>query len=260
MNQFKSGWDFVRYSEIVRTQYRFAYPSEVTAFLQALVATSGFRAKEVPASFSLWRAQRGCNVQERQIEESDLTILMEDMVPFPSGRMKPRKSSAHEGRANPKGIPCLYMATDKETAMAEVRPWIGAQISVGHFQTTRSLKVVDFSLSHDGALSSSLFLGRPSAEEVLNGVWAQVDRAFSEPIADDPDTAEYVPTQVIAETFRREGFDGVVYKSRLGDGFNIALFDLDCAELVACSLFKAEKIAFSFRDESRTYYARSCPS
>lgn len=40
--------------------------------------------------------------------------------------MKPLSNSASEGRANPKGIPYLYVATDKETAMSEVRPSLGA--------------------------------------------------------------------------------------------------------------------------------------
>jgi len=31
--------------------------------------------------------------------------------------MKPLRDRAYEGRVNPKGVPCLYLATDPETAM-----------------------------------------------------------------------------------------------------------------------------------------------
>jgi RES domain-containing protein len=42
--------------------------------------------------------------------------------------MKPIPKWQGEGRANPRGIPVLYLATHRETALAEVRPWIGAVI------------------------------------------------------------------------------------------------------------------------------------
>src|ERR1039458_6332974 len=36
--------------------------------------------------------------------------------------MKPKPEKAKEGRVNPKGIPCLHLATHEDTAMSEVRP------------------------------------------------------------------------------------------------------------------------------------------
>jgi len=46
---------------------------------------------------------------------------------------------------------------------------------------------------------------------------------------DDP-KLDYVPTQILAETFRRRGFDGILYRSLLdGSGLNVALFDVDSA-------------------------------
>ena len=45
--------------------------------------------------------------------------------------MKPLERIALEGRTNPKGIPYLYLSSKKETAMSEVRPWIGGYISLG---------------------------------------------------------------------------------------------------------------------------------
>jgi hypothetical protein len=40
-------------------------------------------------------------------------------------------------------------------------------------------------------------------------VWKDIDRALAQPVTDDHDTADYVPTQVLAEAFREHGFDGV---------------------------------------------------
>jgi hypothetical protein len=251
MSEFKSWWDFIRFSECVRRSYRFIQSDSVHAFLDTLVDTSSSRRREIAANSLLWRAQLGHSTREREYDE----VLVEEPVPHPSTRMKPLRHSAHEGRINPKGIPCLYLATDKETAMSEVRPWIGTYISTAQFRTARNLTVVDFSVGHD---SKDRFpfeeLEKPSAEDREKSLWAQIDRAFSEPVSDDPAIADYVPTQIIAETVRRNGLDGVVYKSLLGPGFNLALFDLDAAVLVYCGLYQVESVAFSFNDEGRHYY------
>ncbi|MFZ0569740.1 MAG: RES domain-containing protein [Rhodomicrobium sp.] len=44
--------------------------------------------------------------------------------------MKPIPNWLSEGRANPRGIPYLYLASTRDTALAEVRPWIGSHITV----------------------------------------------------------------------------------------------------------------------------------
>jgi len=63
--------------------------------------------------------------------------------PFDTKRMKPLLGRAREGRANPKGIPYLYLATHRDTAVAEVRPWKGGAVSVGQFKIMRDLKLVN---------------------------------------------------------------------------------------------------------------------
>jgi hypothetical protein len=74
-----------------------------------------------------WRAQLGHDWRE---ERQDGEVF-EVQCAHSSQRMKPRRDRAPEGRVNPKGIPCLYLATTKEAAMSEVRPWMGSYISVG---------------------------------------------------------------------------------------------------------------------------------
>lgn len=245
---FKSGWDFIHFEDAVRTKFRYVHSDEVRAFLDTLAATSAERIKVLPPKFPLWRAQLGCSTRERA-EHYDFDLIIEEEVPYSPERMKPKRSAAHEGRVNPKGIPCLYVATDHETAMAEVRPWLAAKISVGQFHTVRELRVVDFAVHHDKPLNPDLLFGELPPAEVTEGVWAMVDSAFSKPITDDASTADYVPTQIIAEMFRQQGFDGLVYKSRLGDGFNLALFDLDSADVATRRLFSTSSVVYRFKAE-----------
>jgi hypothetical protein len=250
MAHFKSGFAYIHYSESVRYKYRFAHTDSVTDFIQSLVETSAQRVRDIPKNFPMWRAQLGNGLRDRKIDHPDLTVIVEEPIPFSAERMKPRRNAAHEGRANPKGIPCLYVATDKETAMSEVRPWIGAAVSLGKFESTRALRMVDLSVGHDFKLTADHLLGDLSTQEIEEGIWAQVDKAFSTPVTDDLGTAEYAPTQVIAEAFRREGFDGLIYRSALSGGFNMALFDMESAELKKCWLYCVDQIAFTFSERT----------
>ncbi len=65
----------------------------------------------------------------------------------------------------------------------------------------------------------------------------------------------YTPTQFIAERFKREGYDGIVYKSDFGEaGYNIVLFDPDVAECVSGRLFKAKAINIEFEETANPYF------
>lgn len=39
-----------------------------------------------------------------------------------------------------KAFLCLYLSTDPQTAMSEVRPWIGSTLTVAQFRILRNLK------------------------------------------------------------------------------------------------------------------------
>lgn len=71
------------------------------------------------------------------------------------------------------------------------------------------------------------------------------------------DSSDYVPTQIIAELFKKEGFDGIAYKSNFGDtGYNLALFDLEAANLINCELVKVDKIDIESSQQDNPYFIR----
>ena len=88
-------------------------------------------------------------------------------------------------------------------------------------------------------------------------VWTQIDRAFSKPTTSADDAADYVPTQVIAELFKSEGYGGIAYRSAFGeDGYNIVLFDTDDANLTSCGLFEVKSLEFSFKEADNLYWVK----
>jgi hypothetical protein len=164
--------------------------------------------------------------------------------------MKPLPEKATDGRANPRGIPCLYLASQKETATLEVRPLIGSYVSVGQFEVLRDIRVVDCSRDKPFGLLNIIY-GKPwTPEDVEKTVWSDINKAFSEPVERGDSSIDYVPTQVLAEVFKRHGFDGVAYKSSYGEkGYNVALFDIGAANLINCGLYRIKDVSVEMREE-----------
>ncbi len=237
---FESRQSYWVFSQEV-TQGNRSIPSEaVKDFLSNVLKTSEDRVAPVSSGTVFWRAQEGSN--ERPVFQ-DGEKIRDDPVPFSPERMKPIQGQVSEGRVNPEGKPCLYLATNEETAMAEVRPWLRSRISVGKFETARPLKLIDCFKHYSGAYAH--YEGEP--DEEITAVWADIDRAFSRPVARSDKSSDYVPTQKLAELFKSNGFDGILYKSALTtDGFNLALFDIDAATMVDCFVYIVEQIRFKF--------------
>jgi RES domain-containing protein len=137
----------------------------------------------------------------------------------------PTSSIAGHGRLNPRGIPYLYLASDKDTAVSEVRPWVGCRLTVAEFRLRSDIRLIDFSHKH---LANTL---EGEVVERAEFTWRElITWMFSAPF-DPRDDTVYVPTQYLAERIKGNGFDGVMYDSSLNpNGFNVALFDTNSAE------------------------------
>lgn len=115
-------------------------------FLDTVVETSTKRKRVFVQGAVLWRAQLGNDWKTETVDEENEKVepfIVE--TPYKLDRMMPPSDCACEGRVNPKGIPCLYCSTDRDTAMAEIRPWIGSYVSVAQVVMLRELSVVDCS-------------------------------------------------------------------------------------------------------------------
>ena len=248
--QFNTWNSFWAFSETVRYRARFIHDSRVLDFLAAVAASAENRLFQLPMGKALWRAQVGHDWEAR--EQND--VRYDQPVPFNAERMKPLRSSAFEGRVNPRGIPCLYTASDKETAVAEVRPWLGALVSVAQMTPVRPLRMVNCGDGHDGKFD--LYLDEPSPEIREQAVWRAIGREFSKPVGPDLGVAEYAPTQVLAEHFKKLGYDGVVYKSKLGKGINIAVFDLDVLDVRDVRLYPVKAVRVEIGEVQNSYVVK----
>lgn len=135
------------------------------------------------------------------------------------------------------------------------RPWLHSEISVGQFRTRKELRLVNCSVHPPNGLT--VYWEEPDDQKKEEAVWADIDRAFSRPVTASDQSSDYVPTQIIAELFRNNGFDGVLYRSALEEGLNLALFDIGAATMLSSVVFRAEAIQFSFNQFGNIYHFRS---
>ena len=248
MTDFPSKQSFWSFSASVCTQRRYIHTKDVQHFLDAVLESAERRVEAGFAGGLLWRAQRGARTIDIPIEGTDDSV--EEPYPFPKERMKPIPGRAMEGRVNPKGIPFLYLATHRDTAIAEVRPWKGGVVSVGQFRLVRDVRLVN---ATSDAKRMLYFGEEPDPKKREEVVWQDIDRAFAAPTARTDDAAEYIPTQVLGELFRANGFDGVAYRSSYGTGHNVALFDPDLAAQVNCFVVRVKDINFDLQDEPHSF-------
>jgi hypothetical protein len=248
---FTSHDAFCDFDRSVRRELRYVRSAAQEDFLKEVIATSKARTARLKAGDVLWRAQLGHDwrTEEQDGEEFEIPDA------HPPKRMKPIHDKATDGRANPRGIPCLYLATKKDTAVLEVRPLIGSYVSVAQFKMMRDLRLVNCSVEEMGNLERWLRETPWTPEDIEKAVWSDINRAFSEPVERGDNSIEYVPTQIIAEAFKRHDFDGIAYKSSYGeDGLNVALFDIDAAELIKCGLYSIKKVSVKMKQENNPYF------
>lgn len=142
--------------------------------------------------------------------------------------------------------------------MSEVRPAVGDHVSVGQFKTLKPMTIVNCFEGHDSGINvfsdTENRLYEPDAADREKAIWNDIDRSFSEPIKGSDSSADYAPTQIIAELFRSKGLDGIAYKIHLGGGYNVALFDVTAADIINCFLFEMESIDYKFKETANPYF------
>lgn len=253
--EFASWRSYTKFAGKVRRERRYVWAPEVKAFLDTVLATIRNRDLQVPKGSILFRAQRG--IQYRENEEGV------DYSAFGASRMKPLSDRAREGRVNPPGIPILYLASDEQTAISEVRPWIGSEVSVAQVRIVRELKAIDLSFGHGLSAAQHLnfdeLIGKtqPNLERKEKAVWIDIDNAFSQPITLSDDTADYAPTQILAELFRDKDYEALVYRSQFGEkGYNIALFNLDDGKIINAAPYRVSEMKLEFEEMGTRWFAK----
>lgn len=166
---------------------------------------------ELPPGLGLWRARPDIPKGQR--------IQASDFGPPPA------QFALQSNRMNPSGIPMLYLASSKTTALKEVR---AKHAKLGLWRSARPLRILDLRRL-------------PSVPSIFSdeGRWNVLTLSFLHNFADDITKPvernkkvhiDYLPSQVVTEFMRDYAFeggaiDGVAYRSTVyQSGWNVALF------------------------------------
>jgi hypothetical protein len=176
-------------------------------------------------------------IYRARIQPSDSAIPLNEMGSPPAVQAK-------NGRANPVGIPYLYAASTPETAIAETRPHPGDLLSVAQFKVTAPLRLLN--LLHPRKTISPFEIDESELSALRHDLafLCHLESELSKPILPRVADLEYLPTQYLCEFIKNCGYDGVVFKSSISSGANIALFDDSKVRAETCTQYEVTNLHY----------------
>ncbi|MGI8583944.1 MAG: RES family NAD+ phosphorylase [Chitinophagaceae bacterium] len=166
---------------------------------------------------------------------------------FIAGEMgKPPVEKATSGRANPNGIPYLYLSTKAETAIYESRSSYLDYITIAEFKLIEPLLVV--SLREIAAISPFVFGDQLSNYITHQKYLARLEKELSRPVRRFDKELDYLPSQYLCEYAKSLGYDAIEYSSSLKiGGINIAVFNDVKLEAKSTEVYEIFDVNLNFK-------------
>lgn len=151
----------------------------------------------------------------------------------------PPANATRDMRANYRYIPYLYCANDPYTSLVEVRPRLGASVSIATIQVNEKLTLLDFTMKS---------VSKRMPDPKIN-LFSDLSMLFSKPVTSDDDILDYIPTQFVAEYAKSLGYDGIVFRSSLTpelddqslDRYNVVVFNYEKCTPVASNVVEVTR-------------------
>jgi hypothetical protein len=156
----------------------------------------------------------------------------------------PPPGKASDGRANPLGISCLYIASDIETTLHEIRASVYDYVSIGKFELLEDIDVVDFiALDRISPFSAIDIELHAVNKEHLR----KISNEIAKPLRRSDSSLDYLPTQYITEFVKSKGHEGIRYNSTRNEkGFNLAVFNQELFECKEVNVFDVKGIKYDY--------------
>ncbi len=155
---------------------------------------------------------------------------------------KPLINQSQHGRANPKGISYLYLSSDSNTAIAEIKPFSGDKITVGEFLVKEPIRTVDL---RNPRIDDPFRFG-DNLEfmcKYLKFV-RRIGTELSKTVSPKEAELEYIPLQYVCELIKNMGVDGVLYGSSVAEGYNVAIFNDSKLQCIKTTLHQVGKVNY----------------
>ncbi len=166
-------------------------------------------------------------------------------VPYTVDQMgAPPKRIASHGRANPAGIPYLYLGSAQDTAISEIRPHTGEIACVADFTTPTTLKLVDLRTPRK-MVSPFVLADADDIGSMRNDLpfLERLGNELTRPVIPQSAAIDYTPSQYLCEFIKKCGYQGVIYRSSVSTGMNLALFDPSLATCGKVAQYRVVRVA-----------------
>lgn len=201
-------WD--RFANEIKYVNRYFISSEGNKnLLEKISEFSHFLAIDYKKGFSFFRAR--------------INSSRHDSYECGSDMESPPPEKCTGGRANPTGIPYLYVATNFNTALGEVEPILSDSVTVARFELIENIRIIKLSRP----ISPFIFGDRLISFYRYYDFLVYLGIQLSIPYSKMTETTEYIPTQYLCEHFKHLGYSGVQYQSLKGKGENLVIFNKD---------------------------------
>lgn len=162
----------------------------------------------------------------------------------------PPAGKSSEGRANARGITCLYLANDVDTTLHEVRAGVFDYVCVGTFRLKEDIAIVDLRSIMD---ISPFIEGLGYLDHAINKQYLKkLNTEMSKSLRRSDSTLDYVPTQYIVDFIKsiehngKREYDGIEYNSTTNPGgYNLAIFNPDLFECISTEVYDIEKLQYT---------------
>lgn len=231
-DSLKKKWE--NFSNQIKYENRYIFSDEflLEDFFDEMVSISDFLELNVSKGTKFYRARKNKGFNNYSLN---------DFGPPPIG-----KSTL--GRANPVGIPYLYIASNIYTALAEVNPFLNDEISVCELKTKKDLSICDLSKNF---IIDSPFKYSENLHQLIDliGFLRYLANEISKPVSPEKSHIDYLPLQYLCEYFKYLGFHGIAYKSSKAEGINYAIFNTDRFDFIEVKKYlisDLKKIEFTY--------------
>ncbi len=167
--------------------------------------------------------------------------ISDDEKGYPVEKMgKPPQKIAKSGRANPRGIPYLYLAQSIKTTMYEARATFLDYVSIGKYKLIEDIRVISLRTSYQVSP-----WGDFSLKDYVNNIpfLDTLENDLAKPLRRQDNELDYLPTQYLCEYIKSLGYDGVEYGSSLHEGgINLVIFNDEKLECISVDVHEISKI------------------
>lgn len=169
---------------------------------------------------------------------------------FSKGEMFcPKKELSTAGRANPSGIPYLYLSDNEDTILYEIRASYLDEVSIASFHLKRDL-------THDIIISDftetpSLYAPGEVNQRIKSTLLKQIiSRDLSKPMRRYDSELDYIPTQFICEFIKVfTNVQGLKFRSSLHNiGNNLVVFNQDIMECKGVKKVKISNVSIDSKE------------